>query len=977
MPKENHSRRKVLVALGTLLTATALLVLFAAPATSTTPLAHGGSPVAPRGALAPASYLSKVAPAVVHPATVIGPIHGKYYVQNTSLPAGTSNYGVSNAVDPVTQTVYSDNLFGGTITAFSESTGQVERSVTVGDIQFGILPYALVFDSRSNTLFVAVLATPSGWVLELNATTFSQIANISTAGAPSGHFEPFIGGAYDTASNQVFFSNQSDGELLAINAATDHVTFVACPAAGCARGLLLAVPQLGELVETTGTQYLVVYNTSTDNPVATLTLPVATALTVGSAYIPASETLVVGNESSAPSTVFFEYNLSTRVYLGTLGHCPSSVVALVYDAAHNDILATGTNGSRYVIAVNAASDVVDGLYQEAPNGLFYYALSLDAPANVVIATGFVNNSSIALRLPSLTPVIAYSSFPLEQVAVAVDPVTGTIYTLGIKQSTLRATSESTGATLWTEYQRFGTTLSDPDALAVDATTDTLYVIAGGTGHIEVLNGSTGTVVTRLFLGHGVNGTTLALDPTAHLLYVAQDNQTVSIWSTTTHALLGSVIIAGFSGCGGAASLTLHYAYFTNCNVGGNVTTVSGLTYTRGTIYGTGATPEGIAIDGGGILYAVNAGSRNVTRINTATSTETTPLSLGSYQPLQAVVDSADGILAVTSIQSTSLELIDPSTGILLAAPNVGSIGFSAAFDVTSGTFVFPQIVTGVTVKLTPLSAPSVPTGLSASAGNTTLLLGWAPVASGGSGVNYTVSLATSLSGPWGNNHTLAGTTYTYSGLTDGTTYFVTVTASNLVGVGPTSAAVNATPLGVPYPPVSVVATGASNASINVSWVAPASTGGSPVTNYTLKWALAGSASWTSVSEGTALAATVSGLHPVSNYTVFVVAWNKVGGSNASAKATAETKATPPAPPSKSTSSSGNNLLYYLIAGVVVAAVIAALALLMMRRKRPSGVQPYQPGPAATTPGGPSPPPPPPGATPWAEEANPAPPPGVR
>jgi DNA-binding beta-propeller fold protein YncE len=978
MPKENHTRRNVVVALGTLLVATALLVLFAAPATPSAAPTGLRTSVAPHAILAQPAVAPRTAPAAAHPATVIGPIHGKYFDQNVSLPAGTSNYGIASAVDPVSQTVYSANYFGGTITAFSESTGQIERSVTVGDIQFGTYPYALVYDSQSNALYVAVVGPPSGWILELNAATFAQLANISTTGAPGGHFEPNLQGTYDSASNQVFFTNQSDGELLAINGATNHVGYTVCPAALCGFAFLTAVPELGEVVETTSAPYLVIYNTSTDNPVATLTVPVATANTRSSAYIPSSETLVVGNDSSAPSSVFFEYNLSTRVYLGSLGHCPSDVIALTFDAVHNDILATGVNNSRYVIAVNAASDVVDGLYQEAPDNLYYTALSLDAAANVVVATGFANNSSIALRLPSLTPVIAYSSFPLEQVAVGIDPATGTIFTLGYQQNTLRATSEATGATLWTEYQRLGTSVMDPDALVVDPTTDSVYVIVGGTGHVEVLNGSTGALVARLFLGHNNNGTSLAIDPTAHLLYVAQDNATVSIWSTTTHGLLGSVIIPGFYGCGAATSLTLHYAYFTNCAAPGNVTTVDGLTYTRGAVYAAGASPEGITIDSAGILYVANAASDNVTRIDTVTSTQESPLTLGTYRPLQVVADSSDAILAITSIYSASLELIDPSTGILLAAPDVGSIGFAAAFDATSGIFVFPQIISGETVTLSPLSVPSAPTGLAASAGNATLLLHWSPVLSAGASVNYTVSLATSASGPWGNNHTLAATTYTYSGLTDGTKYFVTVSASNLVGLGPASPAVNATPLGIPYPPVSVTATGASNSSINVSWAAPASTGGSAVTNYTLKWALAGSVSWTSVSEGTVLATSITGLKPLTNYTVFVLAWNKVGGSNASAKATAETKASPP--PSKSTTSSGsnNNLLYYVIAGVVIAAILAAVAIAVMRRKKPSGgVQPYQSGPPAPPPAGPTPPSPPGGATPWTEESGPSPPPGAR
>ncbi|MCI4351412.1 MAG: hypothetical protein L3K15_07865, partial [Thermoplasmata archaeon] len=689
MPNESRNRRNVLAAFGTLLVVTALLALFAAPASSVTRIGPAPATASPQVSPATPPAATAIGHAAPRPAAVLGPIHGKYFVENNSLPSGTSNYALSSAVDTASQTVYSANAFGGTVTAYSESTGQVERSVTVGDIQFGRLPYAMVLDTNSNSLYVAIRAPPSAWVLQLNASTFVQLANISTSGAPSGVFEPFLQGAFDPASNQVFFTNGSDGMLLAINGANNHVTYVTCPAPTCSGAPLVAVPQLGELVATTAHQYLVIYNTSTDNPAATLTVPVLTASTAGAAYVPSSRTLVVGNSSSAPSTVFYEYNLSTRAYLGTLPHDPARVIAMVYDEAHNDVIATGTNGSRYIIAVHVGTGAIDGLYQESPTAQYFFSLSMDAPANAVVATGLYNNSSIAFRLPTLTPVLTYSSFPLEQVGIAFNAATGTMFTLGLQQTAIQATSESSGTVLWTDYQRIGTFAFSPDAMAVDPATNTLFVIIGGAGRVFAINGTNGAIETRMFLGPNVNGTALAVDSVAHLLYVAQDNQNVSVWSTTTHGLLGTVFIPGFQACGATASVTLHFAYFTNCISSGNVTTVDGLTFTRGTIFGAGITPQGIALDASGTLYVANADSHNITRINTATSTEGTPLSLGTYRPLQVVVDSSDSVLALTDIFATNLELVDSGTGILLAAPSLQTISFAGAYDGTSGIFAFP------------------------------------------------------------------------------------------------------------------------------------------------------------------------------------------------------------------------------------------------------------------------------------------------
>jgi YVTN family beta-propeller protein len=982
MPTENRNRRNVAATLGTMLLVTLLVALMAVPQSpviSGTHLTLAGAPGS--ASMTPAHPRASAAPST-QPSTVVGPIHGKYFLGNTSVPTGTSNYAYSAVVDTATQTVYSANLLASTITAYAEATGQLQQTAIVGS-EATALPFSLALATKTNTLYVAMESSPTGFVLALNKTTLHVIANISTAGAPNGPFQPSFVGAYDPSSNQVFFTNQTNGTLLAINAANNHVAgYIPCPATPCSGGTIIAVPQLGELVQTTGGAEFVIYNTSTNTPVATLTVPTVpalSALTQGAAYIPSSQQVVIGNISASNSGVFFVYNLSTHAYLGTLPHDPARVNAMVYDATHNDVVATGVNGSRMLVAVNAGTGVVDGLYQEARSGLDFLSLALDEPASQVITSGIENNSSFSFHLPSLTPAVAYTSFAYEQFGVAVDSSRGTAFTFNFYQNSIRATSEATGAVLWTDYLRYVTPGFNPNSIVVDSGTDTLYVILQGTGHVAVFNGTTGLLETRLALALGVNATTLAIDPTAHLLYVAQNDQNVTVWSTTTHGLLGTVLVMGLDACGAAASPVLHLAYFTNC-AGDNVSSVNGLSFTAGPTFGTGLRPEGIVLDSGGILYVADESSDNITRINTATATELSPISTGTFAPVQIAVDSSDGILALTSFSSQSLDLVDSVAGTLLATAFIGTLSYALAYDSVSGIFIAPLVFTGETFELRTLAAPSAPTEVGATSGNSTVKAQWtAPPTTGLAISNYTVSLATSASGPWGNNQTVTATNYTYSGLSDGTRYFISVTATTLAGTGPRSLTANATPLGVPFPPTSVAAVAGNSTTLNVSWAAPASTQGASIVNYTLKWTVAGGLTWASVSEGTVLKAVLTGLHSSTNYTVIVVAWNSVGSSNPSTQSTAATKVAPVViPPHTHTNASGtSNLLLYVALGIVLLAVIAAVAVLMMRRKKPTTVA-AAPGPSGPTPPGPV-SPSPPGSippSPWAEDSGPAPPPGA-
>ncbi|MGH9063624.1 MAG: fibronectin type III domain-containing protein, partial [Acidimicrobiales bacterium] len=96
--------------------------------------------------------------------------------------------------------------------------------------------------------------------------------------------------------------------------------------------------------------------------------------------------------------------------------------------------------------------------------------------------------------------------------------------------------------------------------------------------------------------------------------------------------------------------------------------------------------------------------------------------------------------------------------------------------------------------------PGAPTGLAATPGNAQVGLAWtAPASDGGSAVTgYDVYRSTKPGVPGSRISTdVPGTTYTDTGLTNGTTYYYEVRAVNAAAEGPASAQVPATPEGPP------------------------------------------------------------------------------------------------------------------------------------------------------------------------------------
>jgi hypothetical protein len=113
------------------------------------------------------------------------------------------------------------------------------------------------------------------------------------------------------------------------------------------------------------------------------------------------------------------------------------------------------------------------------------------------------------------------------------------------------------------------------------------------------------------------------------------------------------------------------------------------------------------------------------------------------------------------------------------------------FTVTDGDGSTWKQTLGVLVKSAPPTLPPAPAGLTlVTAGNSQLLLSWSAV-SGATG--YRLKRATTSGGPYTLVASPTGTSYTHTGLTNGTTYYYVVAAANEAGEGANSSQLAATP----------------------------------------------------------------------------------------------------------------------------------------------------------------------------------------
>lgn len=203
------------------------------------------------------------------------------------------------------------------------------------------------------------------------------------------------------------------------------------------------------------------------------------------------------------------------------------------------------------------------------------------------------------------------------------------------------------------------------------------------------------------------------------------------------------------------------------------------------------------------------------------------------------------------------------------------------------------------------TTPDAPTGVSAVAGNAQATVSFTAtdnaVAAGVTGYTVTATDSTN-SGRGGQTATGAASPITVTGLTNGDSYVFTVVANgSSANSAPSTASNSVIPVTVPGAPTGVTAQ-AGNTAATVTFVAPASNGGNPITSYTVTaqdLTVPGNGGQRVTGSGSPLS--LAGLTNGDSYVFTVIATNNVGASAASSPsapiipALTSVSTTPPAP----------------------------------------------------------------------------------
>lgn len=261
-------------------------------------------------------------------------------------------------------------------------------------------------------------------------------------------------------------------------------------------------------------------------------------------------------------------------------------------------------------------------------------------------------------------------------AIAVDPITHTVYTANYGDDTVSVVDTARRSVITTVHVGHG-----PASVAVDSNSHTAVTANNRDDTATVIDTTSHTVTATVKVGTNPWG--VAIDPTTRAAYVAnQWDYSVSVINLDNHTVLATIPV-GKNPYGVAVDNTTHTAYTANSSDGTLSVIDTGTLAVTATIP-VGNDPRGVAIDAGNHnAYITNEAEGTATVINLDSQRVAAIIHIGD-SPFGVAVD-PDRHTAFTANHDSALSVIDTRSLSVNNTIRIGKDTFSVAVDPTSHT----------------------------------------------------------------------------------------------------------------------------------------------------------------------------------------------------------------------------------------------------------------------------------------------------
>lgn len=261
-------------------------------------------------------------------------------------------------------------------------------------------------------------------------------------------------------------------------------------------------------------------------------------------------------------------------------------------------------------------------------------------------------------------------------AVAVNPVTSTIYVVNTASNTVSVINGTTNSLTATV-----TTGSNPVALAVNPVSNMVYVANNGSSNITVIDGATNTTST-ITDPNAISPVAVALNPITNMVYVANiESNNLSVINGAGNTLAGSVGVGNLP-TSVVVNPATNMVYVAN-RASNNVTVVNGSNNTVAATIGTGTNPVSLTVDTAtNMVYAANNGSNSLTVIKGASNTVAATVGTGT-NPAAVTVNPVTDIIYVANNGSSNVTVINGVNNTVTATVTTGNSPIAVAADQTT------------------------------------------------------------------------------------------------------------------------------------------------------------------------------------------------------------------------------------------------------------------------------------------------------